>query len=99
MLYFQKEQSHFPVLLSELISLFSKEDPPQQILDCTFGRGGHSLAFLREFPQVQITGLDCDDQAIEYGASLKETKEGKIKLFKKPFMILETLLKKKKLIT
>lgn len=81
----QKEKSHFPVLVSELLSLFSKAHPPQQILDCTFGRGGHSLAFLKKFPKVLVTGLDCDDQAIEYGSLLKEVKEGKIKLFKKNF--------------
>lgn len=85
MLPFQKEQSHSPVLVSELISLFSKKDSPQRILDCTFGRGGHSLAFLKEFPKVHITGLDYDDQAIEYGSSLKEAKEGKITLLRKNF--------------
>ena len=85
MLNLQYPLLHCPVLVSELVSLFSKGDPPQQILDCTFGRGGHSLAFLRAFPQVCVTGLDCDDQAVEYGLSFKEVKEGKIKLLKKNF--------------
>ena len=40
---------------------------------------------LKHFPKVCITGLDCDSQAIEYGFSLKEVKEGKIKLLKKNF--------------
>ncbi len=85
MLYLQEEVLHSPVLLSELLSLFSKEDSPQQILDCTFGRGGHSLAFLREFPKVKITGLDCDDQAIKYGSSLEDVKRGKIRLLQENF--------------
>ena len=85
MLNFNKEPPHFPVLLSEILSLFSEENPPHQILDCSFGRGGHSLALLKKFPKVCITGLDCDEQAIQYGSSLKEVKEGKIKLLKKNF--------------
>ena len=81
----QKEKPHTPVLVEELLSLFSKKKPPQKMLDCTFGRGGHSLAFLKEFPKTDITGLDCDEQAMEYGSTLKEVREGKIKLLKKNF--------------
>ena len=85
MLNLQKPELHFPVLLSEILSLFSKDNSPQQILDCTFGRGGHSLALLEKFPELYVTGLDCDEQAIKYGLSLKETKEGRVKLLKKNF--------------
>ena len=81
----QKQKDHFPVLVSELLSLFSKESPPKQILDCTFGRGGHSLAFLKKFPKSQITALDCDYQAVQYGLSLNEARKGKIKLINKNF--------------
>lgn len=76
---------HTPILVDELISLFSEDSPPQKMLDCTFGRGGHSLAFLKAFPQLCITALDCDESAVAYGRSLKEVKEGKIKIFKQNF--------------
>ena len=76
---------HKPVLVSELLSLFSQSKAPRQILDCTFGRGGHSLALLKAFPQIRITAIDCDKQAVEYGLSLKEVQAGKIKLSKKNF--------------
>ena len=76
---------HRPVLLSELISLFSHHPSPHRMLDCTFGRGGHSLALLKAFPNLLITALDRDQQALEYACSLKETKEGKIILLKKNF--------------
>ncbi len=81
----QQNFSHKPVLTEELLSLFSKKNPPQKILDCSFGRGGHSLAFLKEFPFMGVMALDCDEQAIQSGLSLKETKEGKITLLKKNF--------------
>lgn len=85
---------HIPVLVSELLSLFSNTNPPQKILDCTFGRGGHSLALLRKFPQAYITGLDCDEQAISYGLSLPEAKEGKIQLLKTNFHQIPDFVKK-----
>ena len=85
MFYQKKKKPHTPVLVSELISLFSKRNHPTKILDCTFGRGGHSLTLLKHFPEVCITGLDCDSHAIKYGASLKEVKERKIKLWKENF--------------
>ena len=85
MLDLNKEFLHIPVLVSELLDLFPEDTPPQKILDCTFGRGGHSLALLKKFPQLSITGLDLDDQAVDFGSSLKEAKEGKIKLLKKNF--------------
>ena len=59
--------SHIPVLLKELLAVFennSKE--PQKILDCTFGRGGHSLALLKQFPKSSILALDRDLCAVEF---------------------------------
>ena len=81
----KKNTFHTPVLVSELMAVFSKNHPPEKILDCTFGMGGHSLALLKTFSQVHITALDCDDEAVQYGSSLKEVKEGQIKLLKYNF--------------
>lgn len=95
MLKSQEEQTHKPVLVQKLLSLFSTNNPPRKILDCTFGRGGHSLALLKNFPQTRITALDCDKQAIQYGHSLQEVKEGKIKLIKVNFHQFAQLEEKK----
>ena len=88
--------SHNPVLLDEVLSLFSKEKPPKNILDCTFGRGGHSLAFLKKFSQTTILALDRDSSAIDFGFTLKEFKEKKIKFLKQNFYEYPFILKKKK---
>ena len=80
-----KRPLHTPVLLQELLSLFSSDQPPQSILDCTFGRGGHSLAFLKRFPKAVILALDRDETAIEFGWTLKEFKEKKIELLNQNF--------------
>lgn len=57
---------HKPVLLSEVVSL-AREVKPRQILDVTFGRGGHTRAFLEAFPETHVTALDQDLAAIEFG--------------------------------
>ena len=80
--HLQKEKAHLPVLVSEILSLFSEEDSPKKILDCTFGRGGHSLALLQKFPNLCITALDWDEQAIQYYSSCQEPGIEKIKLLK-----------------
>ena len=51
-------QKHYPVLLSELISIIS----PQYggtFIDCTFGQGGYTKKIL-EFPGTKVIGLDRD---------------------------------------
>ena len=90
-----KKMGHLPILVSELLSLFSEESPPQQVLDCTFGRGGHSLAFLKKFPKAHITALDCDHQAVKFGCSLREAKKEKMKLINKNFHEFVSFCKKK----
>lgn len=87
---------HSPVLLKELLSLFSEDNPPQNILDCTFGRGGHSLAFLKKFPSAAITALDRDKAAIEFGLAFKVLKAKKIKLLNENFYKYPFILKDKK---
>ena len=75
---FQTDTSlHCPVLLTEaLLAAGEISPPPKSILDCTFGRGGHSLAFLNRFPSAKITALDWDGEAVEYGKTLPQA--GKI---------------------
>ena len=67
-----KALSHTPVLLEELLSLFPNEKTSNkklQILDCTFGRGGHSLAFLEKHPHCSVLALDRDLTAIQSTSS------------------------------
>lgn len=61
-------QKHIPVMREEVI--FGIEQgvrTPYFGLDTTFGRGGHSQALLETFPQLKITALDQDQEAIDYG--------------------------------
>lgn len=74
---------HIPVLLSEVLQAFSSyEKPPQWLLDGTFGRGGHTRELLKQFPTLQVLGLDRDHEAIAFGQNQfpKDIESGRLKL-------------------
>lgn len=59
---------HIPVMLNEVVEMLSSGPAqPQKMLDGTFGRGGHSMALLKKYPQLHVTGVDQDLEAIAYG--------------------------------
>ena len=55
--------THVPVLPQEVIEGLSIE-PTGHYLDATLGRGGHSRLILQAFPDVKVTGIDLDEEAI-----------------------------------
>ncbi|MBW4664420.1 MAG: 16S rRNA (cytosine(1402)-N(4))-methyltransferase RsmH [Chroococcus sp. CMT-3BRIN-NPC107] len=54
---------HIPVLNQEVISALAIR-PNGHYLDATVGGGGHSEAILQAYPDVKVTALDWDEQAI-----------------------------------
>jgi len=61
-------QLHKPIMYQEILDIFSeKTGSKETFLDATFGRGGHTKKFLDTFPNIQVTALDQDPDAIEYG--------------------------------
>ena len=64
------EKLHYPVLLSELISIIS----PQYggtFIDCTFGQGGYTKKIL-DFPDTKIIGLDRDKESIKKAEEIQK---------------------------
>lgn len=57
---------HVPVLLERTIELLGAaiEQPGAVLVDCTLGLGGHAEAFLTQFPQLTLIGIDRDASAI-----------------------------------
>ena len=55
--------SHLPVMVDEIVECFASV-PEGVIVDATFGLGGHAVAILNAYPNLQILGLDQDDFAI-----------------------------------
>ena len=58
---------HVPVLLDRTIELLapSIEGKKAILIDCTLGLGGHAEAFLKQFPELVIIGIDRDPKALE----------------------------------
>ena len=59
---------HTPVLRDELLDYLVSPDTHGTMVDGTLGEGGHSLAFLERFPDIELIGLDADDTVIEIAA-------------------------------
>jgi len=56
---------HIPVLLNEVINLFSPINEGY-FIDCTLGFGGHSEAILKQFKNIKVIGIDQDIDAIYF---------------------------------
>ncbi|UFX98211.1 16S rRNA (cytosine(1402)-N(4))-methyltransferase RsmH [Candidatus Gromoviella agglomerans] len=57
---------HSPVMLAEVLSLFGSligED--RIVIDCTFGRGGHTLGLLKN--GYKVIAIDRDEESIDFG--------------------------------
>ena len=54
-------RNHYPVLLSEIISIITPQHGGT-FIDCTFGGGGYSNAIL-DFPNTKVLGIDRDKSA------------------------------------
>ncbi len=47
----------------EIVDIF-RPTASGTIIDCTLGMGGHSLAILKQLPDVQILGIEIDDESL-----------------------------------
>jgi 16S rRNA (cytosine1402-N4)-methyltransferase len=79
---------HKPIMVEEILS-FTEGDQPLNILDCTFGGGGHTQCFLdRGFSVVSI---DKDDNAKSIANDLKK-KYKKLSFYQINFKDIELIL-------
>lgn len=69
------EAKHIPVLLNEILEHFVLKENAK-VLDCTFGGGGHTQAFLEAAPGIKVVAIDKDPEAAERVKDL-ENKYGK----------------------
>jgi 16S rRNA (cytosine1402-N4)-methyltransferase len=64
-------QAHAPVLLRAAVDALSLA-PNDVVLDCTFGRGGHTRAMLAKLgPTGRVYALDRDPDAVAHGERVK----------------------------
>ncbi|MDR1609534.1 MAG: 16S rRNA (cytosine(1402)-N(4))-methyltransferase RsmH [Holosporales bacterium] len=62
-------------MVREVISILAPRNG-DRVLDCTFGGGGHARALL-DSAECYVLGTDCDPDAINRAASLKEQYNGR----------------------
>lgn len=56
---------HTPVLLNECLEMLNPDCDGVWMVDSTLGEGGHSEAFLKRYPTLNIIGIDADSLIME----------------------------------
>ena len=59
------EVVHTPVLLEETVKYLAPRKAGELMIDATVGEGGHSYAFLSQFPELHVIGIDADPQILK----------------------------------
>ena len=56
---------HTPALLEETMKYLSPRKAGELMIDATVGEGGHSYAFLSQFPALKVIGIDADSEILK----------------------------------
>jgi len=75
---------HTPVLLNEVIDGF-KDINSGNFVDCTIGYAGHSLEILKRYENINLIGIDRDDEALEFSKKRLEPFLDRVTLLKGSF--------------
>ena len=59
------EVVHTPVLLEETVKYLAPRKAGELMIDATIGEGGHSYAFLSQFPELKVIGIDADPEILK----------------------------------
>lgn len=85
--------AHISVLLKEILKSFVLEKA-LRVLDCTFGGGGHTRAFLEASEDVHVVAIDKDPQAGERVKELVKEYGDRIRFYDMSFDELERIEEK-----
>ncbi len=75
---------HKPVLLNEVLEVFA-ELKEGVFVDATLGYGGHSEAILSAHPNIELIGVDRDDEAIAFSSERLKKFGDRVKIIKSDF--------------
>ncbi len=75
---------HKPVLLNEVLEVFA-ELKEGVFVDATLGYGGHSEAILSAHPNIELIGVDRDDEAIAFSSKRLKKFGDRVKIIKSDF--------------
>jgi 16S rRNA (cytosine1402-N4)-methyltransferase len=79
--------SHIPVMVEECLSLIRRLNKKDKlnILDCTFGLGGHTRHILENIPNSFVTGIDRDPTVSIYANIIAKEFPGRFKFINNRF--------------
>lgn len=78
------EAKHIPVLMKEILESFAL-GRALKVLDCTFGGGGHTRAFLEASENVEVVAIDKDPLAAERAKNLGNEYGDRIRFYDMSF--------------
>ncbi|HLL87876.1 MAG TPA: 16S rRNA (cytosine(1402)-N(4))-methyltransferase RsmH [Tepidisphaeraceae bacterium] len=85
-------EGHEPVLMNEVLEHLAP-DPGRTIVDCTLGRGGHSLALAHRLgPAGTLISLDADPRNLEFAQARLKGAPATVRLFHANFAELGDVL-------
>ena len=85
------ENTHIPVMLSEVIKL-SLNSSGKNFIDCTFGGGGYSKEILKK-PGTKVCALDRDKNALLIGKKFEKKFPKRFKFYQLKFSQIDTISK------
>ena len=85
------ERSHFPVMLSEIISIASPKKGGL-FLDCTFGGGGYSSEILK-FKKANVIAIDRDESVVSIAKNFEKKFLKRFKFCRLKFSQIDTIIK------
>ena len=88
-----KELSHFPVMVNEIISFIKPEDNGIY-LDCTFGQGGYTKAIFKISEKANVIAIDQDSDTKFYVEEIARKFKNNFFFFCNKFSEIDTVLKK-----
>jgi len=88
------ENSHFPVMLDQVVKICSPVSGGIYI-DCTFGGGNYSKQIL-QFSETKVIALDRDKFVLSIAKKLEKKYLNRFTFFQKKFSELETVIKNQK---
>jgi len=86
------ENTHFSVVLDEVIQICSPNNKGQLFIDCTFGGGGYSKELLK-FPNIKVIALDRDKSVIKRAEFLKKKFSNQFSFYNEKFSNLDKIIK------
>ena len=89
------KNSHYPVLLDEVLSIISPQNGGT-FIDCTFGQGGYTKKIL-EFPKTKVIAFDRDSVSKNIAKKLKKKFNNRFEFHNKKFSEIDSIKLPKKI--